>query len=262
MCFFAISIFRLNSSSLRLDLLRFCSPLNIVQGGLPISIKGLDSRTSALIRALTSLLQKSHGLPVSGSFRVRSRLHPGFRVVPPYVLRAASCAILGCEYTSETSAPFPSNSFRAPSMISSTLMSSASFMRLCRILSGVSLTMQSSITLPVVRLLITLLCTSCSRGPPFDVVTMCLDLGNVLANTPDPMCLQDKSALSIRSPCRMGPGCCERLAMSSALSSLLASSFCIGSFLFWPFESSLRLRPILSASSASSSAVLFWPLSG
>ena len=156
-CLFATSIFIWNSSSSRLDLLRFCRLLNIVHGGLPISMNGFESRTNPLTRALTSFLLKSHGLPVSGSLRVRSRLHPGFNVVPPYVLRAASCTILGCEYTSDTSAPISSYSLRAPSIVSSTLMSSALFMRLCNSLLGVSLTMQSSMILPVVRLLVILL---------------------------------------------------------------------------------------------------------
>ena len=231
-------------------------------------MNGLESRTSPLTRALTSFLLKSHGMPVRGSLRVRSRLHPGFNVVPPYVLRAASCTILGCEYTSDTSAPISSYSLRAPSIVSSTLMSSAFFMRLCNSLLGVSLTMQSSMILPVVRLLMILLCTSCSCGPPFEVVIRCRDFGNVLANTPDPMCLHDRSALSMGPPGCIGPGCWARLdrvrlAMSSALPSVLAVSSCSSSFLFCPLSAACCTGAPLfmrSSSSALSSASLFRPL--
>ena len=190
---------------------------------------------------------------------MRSKLHPGFSTVFPYVLRAASCAILGCEYTSETSVPTSSNAFNAPSITSSTLMSSASFIRLFRSLSGVSLMMQSSITLPVVRLLMILRRTSIIGGPPFVVVTSRRDLGNVLANTPEPMCLHDRSARSMRPPECTGPGCCARLDMSSALSSVLAVSSCSASFLFWPCCTTVPLS-MRSPSSASSSGSLFCPL--
>ena len=61
MCFLAISIFRLNSSSSRFALLMFCNVLNIVHGGDPINMNGLESRTSSFTLALTSFLLRSHG---------------------------------------------------------------------------------------------------------------------------------------------------------------------------------------------------------
>ena len=71
-----------NSFLFLLFLDRFCSDENMVHGGDPITKNGAVSRTIFLTLSLTACFARSHGFPVRGSSRVRSRLQPGTNRTP------------------------------------------------------------------------------------------------------------------------------------------------------------------------------------
>ena len=61
-----------------------------VHGGEPIMQNGFVSRTNRLTLFYTCGLLRSQASPDSGSLVVRSKLHPGTSLVPPYVRAEAS----------------------------------------------------------------------------------------------------------------------------------------------------------------------------
>ena len=58
---------------------------------------GSVSRTSRRTLACTLLSDKSHGALVVGSLVAKSKLHPGFKLIPSNFVAVASWHILGLE---------------------------------------------------------------------------------------------------------------------------------------------------------------------
>ena len=99
-----------------------------MQGGDPIKKRGLVLLNNLITRLWTFGSERSHALPVLGSAMVKSRLQPGWRLMPSLSYSAAACAIRGLEYASDTSTSFLLYMLMAFFIVSSTLMSSGSFM--------------------------------------------------------------------------------------------------------------------------------------
>ena len=128
-------------------------------------------------------------------------------MVPLYSRRDASWHTLGCEKISATSGPFLSKSLRAFFSVNSTRMLSVLFSGLCSILSGTSSMFTSSISFPIDKLHILLVCMSDIGGPLFVVVIMRLALVKILDMTPDPISIHWWSFCSISAGSIFGPGC-------------------------------------------------------